>query len=350
MIQIFKNFLYTKGFNRTLIFDTLNANIHFMPNELYDFLVSNKFKIDDDNIEILEFFENLNMTFSVKEKLKNNFSVMNKSFKQPYEILVSVIELSSFNSKSIYKLISKNNNGKICQFNFILSNYSSLESIKIMLQFINECESDSFELTILQSFKFYDEVYDMIKTTKKIITINNYSEEKINKFGNDAANNRFINNTDTFNLKICRDVQTFFESEHHHVYYNNKIFIGKNGEIKNTVECDYVFGNINKLKTIDFSKIKSNKNFTKYWNTKKKDTMICQMCEFRNLCVDNRLPLIDNKNWYHEKECEYNPFISKWDFEEGYYNLENTKVKIQKNKLFIDKDYIESLNYKLWNV
>lgn len=154
----------------------------------------------------------------------------------------------------------------------------------------------------------------------------------------DKRQNEFIAN---YNL--------YLESLNFHTYFNRKLHIGSNGEIKNAIEGEDTFGflqNINDAK--ELVDIIKSKKFQKYWNLKKDVFDICCDCEFRYMCVDNRTPISrGNGKWYHETDCNYNPFISKWLGEMGYLTLEACGVKSDKNEYSIDYNKLELINKKL---
>ena len=89
-------------------------------------------------------------------------------------------------------------------------------------------------------------------------------------------------------------------------------------------------------------------NFKELWNIRKEHTLICKDCEFRRLCVDNRIPHKINNRWTHSTECEYNPYISKWNFEEGYLSLKDSGVELVNGELLIDKEKLDLINNRLW--
>ena len=104
------------------------------------------------------------------------------------------------------------------------------------------------------------------------------------------------------------------------------------------------------MNQIDFKKIIKDKEFTKYWHSKKNDTLICKDCEFRNLCSDNRVPHLNSKNvWTHSQECEYNPYISKWNDEEGYLSLHDSGITILNDDINICSEKLNKINETLWD-
>lgn len=128
---------------------------------------------------------------------------------------------------------------------------------------------------------------------------------------------------DLSKLKI--NITLFCESQKHHTYFNRKLYIGNNGQIKNAPECLETFGTINDDRNL--SEVITGEAFQRYWHVRKKHTDICKQCEFMHLCIDGRIPhQRPSGEWYHETECSYNPFIGKWKSESGYKTLAESGI------------------------
>jgi len=144
--------------------------------------------------------------------------------------------------------------------------------------------------------------------------------------------------------------ELFTESQAHHTYFNRKMYIGVKGEIKNAPECKEEFGNINDLESVEeLKQIIATPEFQKYWFVHKELCDVCKDCEFRHMCVDNRLPYQrKDGSWYHQIECNYNPYICKWKEEEGYQTLEEIGVVCNAEGFSIDHEKIAAINKILW--
>ena len=72
---------------------------------------------------------------------------------------------------------------------------------------------------------------------------------------------------------------------------------------------------------------------------------MCKDCEFRNICVDIRVPYkrVENE-WYHKSECNYNPYISKWKGEKDYLPIALCGVISNENGFTIDHKLIANIN------
>jgi hypothetical protein len=350
MHQIFNNIFFCKGYNRTLIYDSLKAEIYFIPNFYYDFLYSNNFIFDKNEIEdnFFTYLVDKEMIFESNDDIKNYFPKMNDDSEIPYDIITMVIELSEINAYNLYKLNLTKTNGSIPHFNFIFSNFTSLETINLFAEFVETNEADTFEITLLDGFCFSDELFKSIEFVKKIIIVNNFSNIKITDPS--VNKNRFYKEIDNINLKLSVNLLTYFESDKKHVYFNKKMFIGKNSEIKNSFETNEIFGYLDKIIEPNVKSIINQSRFQYFWDAKKEETLICNVCEFRRLCVDNRIPVNIKGRWLHKKECDYNPYISKWENEEDFLSLSECGVKqnIKKAEIIINIDKLNKTNSIIW--
>ena len=82
------------------------------------------------------------------------------------------------------------------------------------------------------------------------------------------------------------------------------------------------YGNINEVSEEQLVEIVKSKPFQKYWNIKKDDIKICRDCEFRHICTDCRAYREDDADMYSKPlKCGYNPYIAKWNTEEGHQTV-----------------------------
>jgi radical SAM protein with 4Fe4S-binding SPASM domain len=81
--------------------------------------------------------------------------------------------------------------------------------------------------------------------------------------------------------------------------------------------------NIETISIAELKQLSTDKEFTKLWNIKKDDTKVCKDCEYRYMCVDDRIPIkISETEYKYSTECGYNPYIAKWQDEEGWISVE----------------------------
>ncbi len=143
------------------------------------------------------------------------------------------------------------------------------------------------------------------------------------------------------------NIPFFTESQKHHTYFNRKIYISTIGEIKNAPECEEVIGNINTQSIEELIQAIKKESNQKYWHVSKDICDVCKHCEFRYMCMDNRIPYLrQNGEWYHKEECTYNPYIAKWKGEDGYKTLNEIGVISDEDWFFIGYNKVEQINQK----
>ena len=132
------------------------------------------------------------------------------------------------------------------------------------------------------------------------------------------------------------DHDLYLESRQYHPYFNSKMHITAEGKVKNSYDTSTIFGDI---QTDSLLEIALSKKFKELWFVNKSLIDICHDCEFRRICVENRIPhkRSDGK-WFCQEECNYNPYLSKEFGEEGYLTLAETGILNSAKGLTFDID------------
>jgi SPASM domain peptide maturase of grasp-with-spasm system len=100
--------------------------------------------------------------------------------------------------------------------------------------------------------------------------------------------------------------ETFGEFINFNSCLNRKISVDKQGNIKNCPSMSISYGNIQNTALKDVLNIPE---FKKYWNIKKDDIKVCNVCEFRYLCQDCRAYLTNDCDSFSKPlKCNYNPY------------------------------------------
>ncbi len=137
----------------------------------------------------------------------------------------------------------------------------------------------------------------------------------------------------------------FFESHHYNSCLNRKLYIDPNGEIKNCPYLQESFGNISSLSICNTIKQPS---FSKMWMINKDAIDVCKDCEYRYMCVDCRLFTKDKNNTHSQpSKCKYNPYIGKWENEEGYVPVEECGSYSRESGFVPDHEKIRSIIEKI---
>ncbi|MFN8116345.1 MAG: grasp-with-spasm system SPASM domain peptide maturase [Bacteroidia bacterium] len=356
-----------KGILRTAIYDLPKATYEFVPNAVHGFLrllshesLLNIYKntSQDDRTylnEYLQYCIEKEYILEIPNEInKKHFPKLNLNFEFPSIISNLVLKINEdFDFEKIKNILITL---KCFNIQIIFEPAFNLNKIEQYLNKIKDVGLNSIELIIAYNPDYNYEL--LTNNYKNIAFIFVYSSPK-NQFIKKhvlglqqifTSKNSFEithkKSLEFFNVNIT----LFTESQNHNTYFNRKLFIGANGEIKNSQNTSVVFGNINELKNSnDILKIVESKEFQEYWFVHKGLIDVCKKCEFRHMCVDNRIPIKRNeKEWYMDTECNYNPYIAKWSDEKGYKNIDECGITSNQDGFNINRKKINAINKKLW--
>lgn len=324
------------GFFRSILIDCLRGDFKLVPSNFEEL----KAKIHGKTLEELEMFLSSDeydwilecyskeYILEVPVIYLNNFPEISLKWQHPSYITNTIIHYQNDWGR-IITLLKK----ILCQHvHIIFENEEDL--IKCITSEISNTDLRSIEMSLVKQPK---PNFDINEYFKKYPIIKNFTvfENVKNK-----------NNFERFMPTFGNNFDLYKESQLHNVYFNRKMYINRDLEIKNSLETQFSYGRIDEINIFD---LLDDQEFVKYWYSSKSKTDVCKDCEFRNICVDNRVPLIRGTNeWYHETECQYNPYIAKWQGEDGYQSLEKCGILSNENGFHINYEKIDGINKHLW--
>ena len=362
--------VYVKGYYRSVIIDLHRNTYDYVPASVIDFLILLKKKSINEIYnetpnefkevisEYVDFCTTKEYILEIpKEINKAQFPNINLDYLTPSivtNICVEFDENSKLEFNKLKGLISITNCYTI---QLIYSEKYNLNYISKQISELSVIGLRSIELILNYDPKF--DFRQLIEIHKNISFIFIYSAPKtelikehyfgIQQIFSSEKKFKFrqIKNIDDFNVNIS----LFTESQKYNTYFNRKLYIGVDGQIKNAPETEDKFGNINSIENFDqILKIINGTKFQKLWKVSKKDIDICKHCEFRHVCVDNRVPKKRHENeYFNEIECNYNPYIAKWNKEDGYKTLAECGISSNKDGFIINRKKINAINKELWN-
>ena len=345
--------IFVKGFFRSAVYDTQRKIIDFIPNDLYDFcLKSNKRQIHEtlsqysgEDLEIVNEYIDflLKNEYAFLGSLHDTVQVENLSMKYNYLGLITncVCEYSPHIDKQIKKLCHIIDANLKCQafelisfedmvpldnLENILNHFNdclNIHHIELILPFNEEYMLDKLHTLLLKYFCInriiiHSSPKDIIEKNDHTILL--YIQQSINQYNSCG----FVEK-DYFSLNLPHIIES--------MKYNNclhkKIFIDKDGNVKN---CPFTNGKYGNIFTDEVHDIIT-KKFKYLWNINKDKIQVCKDCEFRYVCSDCRVFIKDPINPYSQPaKCNYNPYIGKWINEDGYITVEEFGEKDTHNK------------------
>jgi SPASM domain peptide maturase of grasp-with-spasm system len=130
-----------------------------------------------------------------------------------------------------------------------------------------------------------------------------------------------VNDHQVYPKNFYINKEFFTESIRHNPYFNGKIVVLQNGSVQNATNQARSFGYIN---DIDLHTLLKNDDFTSLWDVSKDHIKVCKECEFRNMCMDSRIPFQNVGNeWEYAEPCNYNPYTCEWDHVEQGVSVNN---------------------------
>jgi SPASM domain peptide maturase of grasp-with-spasm system len=337
-----------KGFQRSIIYDLQRNSFRFIPNILCEILqrddgnktvseIKKQYNNEADRIidEYFSFLIREEYIYFIDEPEVGRFPNIDLSFKWPGVISFATIVIGGSDCRNLTSTLDEISNLGCRDLQLIYSKNVPLSRITTDLTLLSESAFRSIELITPYDSSFLEsETSALVNTFRRIAfwLIHSAPETKrtqepyhgvqeviySNKIYDPYLMQTFENET-SFNLNI----KLFTEAHHHHTYYNGKICIDENGDIKNSLPNNKIYGNIYKS---SLNEIILKAEIPLFWNVRKDETKICRDCEYRYMCMDNRLPAKnEDGTWGHETECLYNPYIAQWKGENSYKPLSETK-------------------------
>ncbi len=358
-----------KGYSRSIIYDMQFGKCKFIPNLLFDILKVNNGKSIDSlkSFTKNKYNEGIDLFYNLLVKEGYGFYTnepelfpeIDLTWKSPSIITNAIIEVSQVNSHEDInkKFVLTDFLGCISVQILCIDTNISIKWLSEILSCYSESRIKSIELVLFHKENITtEELIGISEKHRRIssIIVFNSKENKKNDLKNEKGfvilfskkdfniGRELFSNSQNFNINIS----LFSESQKHNTYFNRKLFINSIGEIKNAPECKEIFGNINNLDSkTELKKNIATPRFQKYWHIHKELIDVCKNCEYRHMCVDSRIPLQnENGTWYHEMECPYNPYIAKWQGEEGYVPVEECGAYTREKGLVVNKRKVNKLN------
>lgn len=322
------------GYNRSCLYDFNRNDYQFVPKSISDLLCKIEYKenLDHLNDEIEKewgkFLVDNEYFFKVPKKLIDCFTELDLSWEYPSKIISAIIDDSDFFEKGIEFL-----NGIFVKY--IVVNTKTSENVPNLLEL----------LTANYNFTKIDFIISDVVNENWSIPL----RKKYPSLGVVLQNS--IVNSNTIKIQLVGiNIPLFTESLQYNTYFNRKTFFNCDGDIFNSIESIEPLGNLGELQDLNaFINLIESPDFQKYWTAKKDNTDICKDCEFRYMCVDQRLPSLRKKDeWFHFTECDYNPYISKWKNENGYRTLFECGIISNENEFSIDHNKVALINSENW--
>jgi hypothetical protein len=152
------------------------------------------------------------------------------------------------------------------------------------------------------------------------LVINDDEYEKIPKLDSNiyhVMSESIFNNRRSISIEnFVLESDTVLESFNYNTFYNRRLMVNQ----KNYQKIEALLAL--KKPLLELSK-KINKLQPSFdlWEITKSKIAICRDCEYRKICVDSINIELNNDYYVRVVECPYNPYIAKWNTEEGHQTV-----------------------------
>ncbi len=333
VFQFFNQCIPVRGAKRSIIYDLNRHDFDFIPNEMVDFIeystnrtkdeIINYFGVENKKIvkEYFDFLESKEYCFWIDKDEAEFFPKLDLVYYYPSIINNCVIEIDKTSSNLLEEVLLQLKSVHCHHVSLIFIGKITLKFIKSVIEKFYNSNIKTIQLVIKNnsygtSFteKILDldaRIFDIYITNAKSNCQKIYEKSKQVTFtklkDSDAINSSYVIYKENFRVNIF----LFSESLKYNSYYNKKVSITKEGDIKNCLLHNKIFGNI---LNCNLKAIVTSEEFQFSWNINKDKIKICQDCEFRYMCVDS-CPLIfdaDSKLFYRSVPCNYNPYKNEF--------------------------------------
>lgn len=351
VLKLFSDIIITDGYQRALIQDYHRHKKFFIPLYLSDLIKKYDGIIEKDYVlsllengknplfqEYYDFLTENDLIFSVEKKNVKLYPKISHDYKMPFKIDNVTILITNHNYKNIFKAFDKG-----------IFNYTYCFKL-IFCDEISSVDMDSLlGAVISKEHRYLCVVHNPSANNSKILQENKdplIMEVKLDKKvdSNICYNDSLIEFPIFFN-----EFFLYIEALKFNPYFHKRLFIDGDGYLRNTPETPSSRFKISDIHNVnDLFEIVESPSFSKYSNIPKSKIEVCRCCEYRYMCVDNRIPRKEGKRWIYTDSCPYNPYICTWKGQEGYIPVEECGTYSRETGFIPNKEKIAELNKQLW--
>ncbi|KAF5084361.1 hypothetical protein DSECCO2_79890 [anaerobic digester metagenome] len=350
----FADCLLVKGYAQNLIYDISRKDAFAIDYQTYSVLnrdiITENLLLNLQKNTLDELLEK-EVIFPCRASDAKMFPSIKTDWINPFQIQSCIVDIDKQSGFDFFQVINQLSElgCRTLQLRFA----SDLRENKILdtLSFLHNSNILSVELVLSNGLV---NVEELTLNYRMLTTITLYSAKRSSFFQlNGCA--VFVTTEDYEGAEQCGVVEAgyfvcnrelYFESLNFNSCLNRKISIDTNGNIKNCPSCSHSFGNI---KDTTLEQALNHPDFKKYWNITKDQIDVCKDCEFRHMCTDCRVFIKDPENIYSQPaKCTYNPYIAKWQGEEGYVPVEECGTYTRETGFVPNKERITELNKEIW--
>lgn len=354
------NCVMTRGYNRTLLADLLLFEWWAIPHYIADLLEKREFsKLKKKHGDFYTLLKDKNIIVSIPKEDLPLFPTFDLKYVSPsliehalidwdenyskYDLIHSLKELESVGCRNLSLRFYTDFDVMIIEKLFDRIFKSTIEATDITIPFD----------TLVKHFDFFESLKKSNGRFKELIAHScpNTLPVHFEKIDWIIATKEKISDCTSCGkispLYFCLNMPHYTLTKNYNNCLYKKLGIDIHGNIKNCPSSKQSFGLINEQDLMDTV---LSDEFQKLGLINKDQIEICSDCEFRSICSDCRIYTENEGDIYSKPiKCSYNPYISKWEGENGHKTLVECGVIADENGLTLDHEKIAKINAELWS-
>lgn len=352
LLKLYPNVIPVKGYNRSLLVDLQKGTPYLVPNDLVDYL-------EQVPETVVEEYEQFLIENELGIKIDEEFGACLTPFPTDYyptsQITNAILELdahSSWNLPSVLDQLDRLGT-QFLEVRF-LDETSLVKYLRILREHTHTTTIEFIQILVPYSNglkSFLDAILSERFSRLSTIVVYNASEG----FElNELYYNLVFTRQESVSREHCGNISpdsftintlAYARNRNYNSCLAHKISIDKDGLICNCPSADTPYGHSD---SVALSEVVKTAEFRSKWEVTKDQLLVCGVCEFRWICTDCRVYTVDGLENGKPAKCGYNPYISKWNHEEGYLPEQDCGVSFQDGKLHVDEAKVNQLNAQLW--
>lgn len=331
--RLFASCVPVKGYGTGLIYDLERNEYIEIDNLFLEVLEDNKEKTVEELIQVygesiyLYFEKLIDIELGFFTEFPTLFPNIDFTWHSPYRIESAIVEISGLVRYDYQNIVYQLSNlgCQNIQIRFVAE--VNTELIYSVLDSLSTSRITGAE--VLLSWEFikidYSIVFDLLAKYSKIafVSIHSFSENP-DIFFEGLTQNRIRFTSDVIcdsTLEVLLpehfivSIQMYSEALGFNAGLNRKVAITHDGNIKNFLSHNTIFGNINSQ---SLSSVIDSVEFKKKWKISNDMIEKCKDCQFRYMCPSSSDVLVIDDKYYKKDLCNYDPYNNLWSLQAEY--------------------------------
>lgn len=357
-LVLYASCIPVRGYTRSLIYRLQEAQYNFIPNSLCDLLLA-----ENGHLHVPKILANLSnddqyifndyIQFLIDKRLAfwtntpDLFPRMKDDWESPSLITNAVICIEEIDIAYLLSLV-KQLEDLLCQcIELRFQTYFSHKAALQILSLFDHSIIESIEILVINYNDWYDiqwqeSIVEHYPRVKRITLYNskNYYKNIINDVIIEHIPQPFLEEKcgTVTHRSLIFSFSFYTEAIHFNSCLNRKLCVDSHGNIKNCPCSTHFFGNI---QNDSLQSVVRTPEFQSLGKISKDMIEICKFCEFRYACPDCRIHTVHRKRLSHPEYCKYNPFIGRWEHEEGFLSVDSCGKYDDSGIFHLYPEYVE---------